>query len=229
MILLSNLAFDCADAARVASFWRQALRYDAPEPTPEEFDAAVEEHPEWAGLAVVDEEQHRHPRLFLQTVPEPKLGTNRVRPVVAVDDVDHLLGLGARRFDSDRLADVEGNEFRVVDPGDEGVRFVAIEIDALDPTRQAEFWSEMLGFAREGTACHSPEEWRRRVTFFPSFVFVPSAAPKERKNRIHFDFLCRPEEGDHQRLLRMGARDLRQGDGFVTMADLEGNEFDLTV
>ena len=72
MILLSNLAFDCVDAARVAAFWRRALLYDAPEPTDAELAAALEEHPEWAGLAVVDEEGNRHPRLFLQTVPKPR-------------------------------------------------------------------------------------------------------------------------------------------------------------
>jgi len=177
MILLSNLAFDCVDAARVAAFWRRALLYDAPEPTDAELAAALEEHPEWAGLAVVDEEGNRHPRLFLQTVPKPR----------------------------------------------------AVEIDAVNPSRQVQFWVEMLGFGLDGASCNPPDSWRKRVSLFPSFSFVPVDAPKERKNRIHFDFMTRPEEGDHERLLEMGARDVAKGDGFVTVHDPEANEFDLSV
>ncbi len=229
MIVLSNLAFDCADAARVASFWRQVLRYDAPEPTPAEMAAAVEQHPEWAGRAVVDEEQHRHPRLYLQTVPEPRTGVNRVRPIVAIDDAARLTALGARKDASNGLRDIEGNEFRIVAEQGRGLRFVAVEIEALDPIRQAKFWAEMLGFSLDGTSCHPPESWLHRVPHFPSFVFVAVYAPKERKNRIHFDFMGTPEDGDHERLLAMGACDLRRGEAFVTMQDPEGNEFDLPV
>jgi len=224
MILLSNLAFDCADATRVASFWRRAVTYHQPEPTAEELAAALEEHPEWVGLAVVDEDDHRHPRLFLQTVPEAKVGRNRVRPVVATPDRRGLVAFGAAA-DGDGFVDVEGNEFGVVDGAD--ARFVAVEIDALDPHRQAAFWSEMLGFVLDGTTCHPPTSWQGRVAWFPSFTFTPVDVPKTRKNRIHFDLLCRPEDGDHERLLGMGAQDVARGDGFVTMQDLEGNEFDL--
>lgn len=230
MILLSNLAFDCADAGRVASFWRAAVAYEMAEPTAEETAAALKEHPEWAGLAVVDEDRHRHPRLFLQTVPEPKIATNRVRPVLAGADISRLVDLGAQVIDGGRLADVEHNEFRVVAGADgDEVRFVAIEIDAADPPAQARLWSEMLGFTLDGTTCHPPAEWRERVSFFPSFSFVQSDVPKERKNRIHFDLLCRPADGDHQRLLEVGCRDVVRGNGFVTMQDVEGNEFDLNL
>lgn len=230
MIVLSNIAFDCADPARVASFWRAALGYRDPAATPEKIEASLKEHPEWAHLAVVDEDDHRHPRLFLQTVPEPKVGRNRVRPVVSGADATLLTELGATATEGGLLADVEGNEFRVVDGArDDGVRFLAIEIDALDPRAQAEFWAEMLGFKLDGTSCHPPPDWLARVSWFPSFAFVPSTVAKERKNRLHFDFACRPAGVDHQRLLAMGARDLvrQEGKNFVTMQDPEGNEFDL--
>ncbi len=226
MILLSNLAFDCADASRTASFWRAAVRYDMAEPTPEEVARLPEEHPEWVGLAVVDEDQHRHPRLFLQTVPEQKVGRNRVRPVVVVDEVARLVELGAQVIEGDLMADVEGNEFRAV-ASDGDAHFRAVEIDATDPERQARFWSEMLGFTLDGTSCHPPDSWRERVSIFPSFRFVATTEPKQRKNRIHFDFLSHPDDPDHDRLLEMGARDVVQGNGFVTMQDIEGNEFDL--
>ena len=198
------------------------------EPSAEEQEAALEEHPEWSGLAVVDEDQHRHPRLFLQTVPEPKVGANRVRPVLAIDQVERLLQLGAQETGAGLLADVEGNEFRVETAPGSDPCFVAVEIDAEDPGRQAQFWAEMLGFGREGTTCHPPPAWRARVAQFPSFTFVASSGPKERKNRIHFDFLCGGEDDDHGRLLDMGARVVTHGNGFVTMQDLEGNEFDLS-
>ena len=65
----------------------------------------------------------------------------------------------------------------------------------------------------------------------PSCTFVASTVAKERKNRLHFDFKCRPVGVDHDRLLAMGARDLvrHEGKNFVTMQDREGNEFDLGV
>ncbi len=232
MIILSNIAFDCAEPARVASFWRAALGYRDPEAPPEEVAASLQEHPEWAHLAVVDEDDHRHPRLFLQTVPEPKVAPNRVRPVVSGADATVLANLGATAVEGGLLADVEGNEFRVVDGArGDGARFSAIEIDALDPQGQAECWAEMLGFNLAGTSCHPPPDWLARVAWFPSFTFVPATAPKERKNRLHFDFACRPVGVDHDRLLAMGARDLvrHEGKSFVTMQDLEGNEFDLGV
>jgi hypothetical protein len=230
VIVLSNVAFDCGDPARVAAFWRAALEYDDPEPAPEEAAAALAEHPEWAHLAVVDEEVHRHPRLFLQTVPEQKVGKNRVRPVLTGTDLDRLGELGAGRLEEGLLCDVEGNELRVVDSGPAGSpRFLAIEIDAADPASQAQFWSEMLGFTLEGTSCHPPQHWLSRVPLFPSFTFVPEASPKTAKNRLHFDFLCEPAGEDHPRLIAMGARDLvdHSAKGFITMQDPEGNEFDL--
>jgi hypothetical protein len=147
-------------------------------------------------------------------------------------DAAALGGIGATEAGGDLLADIEGNEFRVVDKArGEPARFVAIEIDALDPEAQAQFWSDMLGFEREGLWCHPPAEWLAQVSWFPSFTFVPSTLPKERKNRLHFDFKCRPVGVDHDRLLAMGAQDLlrHEGKNFVTMQDPEGNEFDLGV
>ena len=223
MILLSNLAFDCSAAPveSVASFWRSLVGYSMAEPSPAELAAALAEHPEWAGLAVVDEEPpgRRHPRLFLQTVPEGKVGRNRVRPVVCVPGGEAGADEGGER------RDVEGNEYRVVD-GPVG-RFVAVEIDAVDPERQAASWSSMLGFSVDGTTIHPPAAWLERVSLFPSFSFVASAEPKSVKNRIHFDFLSDDPAGDFRRLVALGCGEVVRHDDFVTMQDAEGNEFDL--
>jgi hypothetical protein len=214
----SNIAFDCADSRRVAAFWRVALQYDMPEPTAEEHERSLVEHPEWTGLAVVDEDVHRHPRLFLQNVPEPKVERNRVRPVIAVTDVDRL---------GDIAADVEGNELRIVE-GDV-TRFVTIEIDAVDPVGQAELWAEMLGLERDGTSVVPSPDWLRWVSLMPSYTFVPETSPKTRKNRLHFDFACRPGEGDRERLLALGCRQIHDGGHFATLQDPEGNEIDVGI
>jgi hypothetical protein len=229
VILGSNVALDCQDARAVATFWRALLRYESPEPTEAEYAAALVEHPEWNGLAVVDEDRHRHPRIFLQTVPEPKVEPNRIRPTITLPDDQVCLELGGIDLGDGLYADVEGNEFRVTISRDAVPRFAAIEIAAMDPHGQAESWSEMFGLVPDGTWCHPPASWLDRIPLYPSFSFVPQSAPKSRKNRIHFDFACRPEDGDFERVLAHGAREAARFDTFATLHDLEGNEFDLMI
>ena len=141
MIFLFGITFDCAAPGAVAAFWREALDYVQQMPSPEELEAAYAAHPEWRSMAVVEDELARHPRLLLQTVPEPKVGRNRIRfevslPEEAFDaEVQRLVSLGARHVEEEMLADPDGNEFEVR-PGEDGVRkFSAIVIEAQDPDR----------------------------------------------------------------------------------------------
>jgi hypothetical protein len=57
------------------------------------------------------------------------------------------------------------------------------------------------------------------------FQLVPEA--RRGKNRIHLDLTCANLDEEVDRLTRLGARLLARRDAWVTLADPEGNEFDL--
>ncbi|MDP9226446.1 MAG: VOC family protein [Actinomycetota bacterium] len=122
-----QIVIDCADPARVIEFWAAALGYEIQFPTgTEEERQLLAEHPglEGSAAAAVDPEGIR-PRLFLQRVPEPKVGKNRVHVDLHVPDIHaeakRLTALGATVLHPDAvgvfgerwivMADPEGNEF----------------------------------------------------------------------------------------------------------------------
>jgi glyoxalase superfamily protein len=161
MILpIYEIAFDCLDPYRVADFWRNTLDYVQEMPTPEEMDAAYAKHPEWRDIAIVEDQLARHPRLYLQRVPEPKIGRNRITFEITLgvadfpSEVERLLSLGASRLDDREFADPEGNEFQV-HHGDDGTRrFSAVVIEALDPKRLADFWGQIFGYETGPDSCY---------------------------------------------------------------------------
>jgi predicted enzyme related to lactoylglutathione lyase len=113
--MIRNVAFDCADAYRLASFWSEVTGY----PLHDE-DAPGEP------VAVI--EQPDGPSLYFAQVPEPKTVKNRVHICLQPDalrdvEVDRLLTLGASVIADHRMpdgtgwvvfADPEGNEFCVL-------------------------------------------------------------------------------------------------------------------
>ena len=106
-----TVVFDADDPQRAAQFWAAALERDS-----------VETDPEWATL-------YGEPRIDFMKVPEGKTVKNRVHlDWVAPDreaEIERLIGLGAthlqdvknEEFEWTTLADVEGNEFCVVQLG----------------------------------------------------------------------------------------------------------------
>ena len=150
------------------------------------------------------------------------------------------LALGARHIDVGQLpeeehvvlADPEGNEFCVIEPGN---NFLAdcgfIGALSCDGSPQVGyFWSQALGWPLvwdqdEETAIRSPHGG-------PKIAWGgPPDTPKVGKNRLHFD-VAPPADGDQaaevDRLVSLGARrlDIAHGDvGWVVMADPDGNEF----
>ena len=237
MIFSYQVAFDCANPFVLSVFWAEALGLRAPKR--EEVDAFHAEHPETAGRGVVQDPAFRHPRIYIQTVPEPKVGTNRIRFEVA-GAADRLIQLGAVRLDDVTLADPEGNEFTVVD-GDRP-RFTRIVIDVLDPGRMAAFWSEALGFERTVYGCDRPPGLLRLTDgmlvfaarevhrmfpadsappdtetqqLAPDFTFRQVDEPKQRKNRIHFDLNCVDTadwKDEFSRLQDLGARPVERAE-----------------
>lgn len=136
-----QVVFDCADPAAMTAFWGPALGYVEEPPPPGHAswtDFATAHHipaEEWRG-AVIDP-AGEGPRLFFQTVPEPKTSKNRVHLDIGVTGgpeqpieqrrgrigakVAELVALGATELETIEegggvftvLRDPEGNEFCV--------------------------------------------------------------------------------------------------------------------
>jgi catechol 2,3-dioxygenase-like lactoylglutathione lyase family enzyme len=105
-----------------------------------------------------------------------------------------------------------------------------ITLDAADPHRLADFWTEMLGYkvvydSADEVAIQEPDESGTTVLF----IKVPDA--KAGKNRMHFDLNPDDQAAEVERALSLGARHADIGqerDPDVTwkvLADPEGNEF----
>jgi predicted enzyme related to lactoylglutathione lyase len=178
---------------------------------------------------------------------EGKDGPNRIHfdlTSTSLEDqqqkVARALELGARHIDVGQrpedghvvLADPEGNEFCVIEPGNNFLADCGL-IGALscDGTREVGyFWSAALGWPLvwdqdQETAIRSPHGGPK-ITWGG-----PPVRPKSGRNRLHFD-LALPDHGDPRaeadRLLSLGATRIDTGEsvpGRVAMADPDGNEF----
>lgn len=79
-----QVVIDCADPARQAAFWAEALHYGAPPPPPPFTDwnewAQAEGIPEenWNDARALEDPDGKGPRVFLQRVPEGKVAKNRL-------------------------------------------------------------------------------------------------------------------------------------------------------
>ncbi len=100
-------------------------------------------------------------------------------------------------------------------------------VDAQDPGALGRWWQEALRWV---VVNDDPAEFEIRPTpdQLPGLLFVPAAAPKTSKNRLHLDF--RPDDRDAEvsRLVGLGATraDVGQGEpSWIVLADPEGNEF----
>lgn len=136
-----QVVFDCADPARMAKFWAEALHYKEQDP-PAGFESwqawlKAEGIPEseWNSANAVVDPQGVGPRIYFQRVPEGKAVKNRVHLDLNVGggmgtplderkrridaEAERLIALGAKRVRSheDRgefclnMFDPEGNEF----------------------------------------------------------------------------------------------------------------------
>jgi predicted enzyme related to lactoylglutathione lyase len=129
-----QIVIDCADPDSLIGFWAAALGYEVEFPTGSEQERQLlAAHPELEGTAAAahDPEGIR-PRLFLQRVPEPKSGKNRVHVDLHVPDmtaeVGRLEGLGGSILHANLvgsfgehwtvMADPQGNEFCVAQARD---------------------------------------------------------------------------------------------------------------
>jgi predicted enzyme related to lactoylglutathione lyase len=230
---LIALCFDANDPARLARFWAEALHW--------EID---DESDEVIGLVPTDGTSFR---IEFGPVPEPKVGKNRIHldlTSTSLEDqqatVARLIELGGRHIDVGQapddqhvvLADPEGNELCIIEPGNKFLadcgRFGSITCDGTRAVGY--FWSEALGWPLvwdqdEETAIRAPDGTG------PFITWGPPLAPKMGKNRLHLD-IAPPSHVDHRaevdRLVSLGATriDIGQGDvDWVVMADPDDNEF----
>jgi predicted enzyme related to lactoylglutathione lyase len=229
---LWSVEFDANDRVALARFWAAALGW------------VYAEDKDYSSITGGDGTLRR---LGFVTAPNEKKSANWMHFDLASksiedqrDTVERLVDLGAHHIDvgqgsdSDHvvLADPEGNEFCVLEPGnsfvDDAGLLGSLTCDG-SPT-VGYFWSNVLGWPLvwdqdDETAIRSPDGG-----LFITFG-GPPASPKHAKNRLHID-IAPPNDGDQRaeidRLVSLGATriDIGQGDvSWVVMADPDGNEF----
>ena len=108
-----------------------------------------------------------------------------------------------------------------------------VTFDAADATALATFWSSVLDrpvdegatefFATVGMTGDEPLR--------PAFMFIQVPEPRTGKNRIHVDLLAADWQIEVERVVGVGAIKVGEfgvyGAKWVTLADPEGNLFDL--
>jgi catechol 2,3-dioxygenase-like lactoylglutathione lyase family enzyme len=230
---LVALCVDAHDPSGLAAFWSGVLGWETA------ADAR-------GGVTLVPADDTGFRLRFVPGAAE-KSGPNQMHldlTSVSLEDqqetVAKALGLGARHIDVGQrpeeghvvLADPEGNEFCVIEPGND---FLAdcgfVGALASDGSQQVGyFWSRALGWPLvwdqdEETAIRSPHGGPK-ITWGG-----PPLAPRTGKYRLHFDLA--PAAGadlqaETDRLLALGATyaDIGQGDvDWVVMVDPDGHEF----
>jgi predicted enzyme related to lactoylglutathione lyase len=230
---LSALCIDALDPLPLARFWAGVLGWEM-----------ADDSPDGIGLLPDDDTGFR---IRFPTTQTPKAGRNpRHFDLTSTSLADQqqtvarALELGGRHIDVGQgpeeghvvLADPEGNEFCVIEPGN---NFLAdcgfIGALACDGSQQVGyFWSQALRWPLvwdqdQETAIRSPHGGPKITWGGPPFT------PKTSKSRLHFD-LTPPADGDQHaevdRLVSLGATrvDIGQGDvDWVVMADPDGHEF----
>jgi predicted enzyme related to lactoylglutathione lyase len=230
---LVALSFDANDAERLARFWGGVLGWE------------MTDDPD-AGFVLRPNDDTGFQLDFFPS-QEPKTGPNQIHfdlTSKSLEDQQHTvekaLALGAQHIDIGQkpeeghvvLADPDGNEFCVIEPGNNFLADCGF-IGALSSDGSQEvgyFWSKALDWPLvwdqdQETAIRSPHGGPK-ITWGG-----PPVRAKEGKNRLHFD-LAPPADGDQEaeveRLVALGATrlDIGQGDvSWVVMADPDGNEF----
>jgi catechol 2,3-dioxygenase-like lactoylglutathione lyase family enzyme len=230
---LFAICFDAIDPLRLARFWSGFLGWPI----------ADDPH-DGVALLPIDDTGFR---LRFAPTEDPKSRQNPMHFDLTSTSLEgqqqtvaRALELGGQHIDIGQLpeeehvvlADPEGNEFCVIEAGN---NFLAecgfIGAVSCDGSQEVGyFWSRALGWPlvwdqNEETAIRSPHGGPKITWGGPPLM------PKTGKNRVHLD-LVPPADSDQQaevdRLLSLGAKriDPSHGEpGAVAMADPDGNEF----
>jgi predicted enzyme related to lactoylglutathione lyase len=230
---LVALCFDANDPLRLARFWAGVLGWEMSDEPPDGFALLPSDDTGFRIEFFPTQAQKAGPNQMHFDLTSRSLADQQ-------QTVERALGLGARHIDIGQrpeeghvvLADPEGNEFCVIEPGNS---FLAdcgfIGALACDGSQAVGyFWSEALGWPLvwdqgQETAIRSPHGG-------PKISWGgPPLTPKTAKNRLHFD-LAPPAGSDQQaevdRLISLGSTRVDIGQGavdWVVMADPDGHEF----
>jgi predicted enzyme related to lactoylglutathione lyase len=230
---LVALCFDANDPLGLARFWSGLLDWE------------IAEDPQ-AGVTLLPPDDTGFRLRFVHT-EELKTGQNQMHFDLTSTSLEHqqatvarALELGGRHIDIGQdpndahvvLADPEGNEFCVIEPGNNFLADCGF-IGAVSSDGSQEvgyFWSEALGWP---LVWDQDQETAIRAPYGgPKITWGgPPLMPRTGKYRLHFD-LAPPPDGDQHaevdRLVSLGATrvDIGQGEvGWVVMADPDGHEF----
>ena len=230
---LAALCFDANDPQRLAQFWAGVLGWQ------------MGDDP-YGGVALLPSDDTGF-RLRFRPTQKPKTGRNLMHFDLTSTSLEAqqqtvatALGLGAAHIDVGQLpeeahvvlGDAEGNEFCVIEPGNNFLADCGF-IGALSSDGSQEvgyFWSEALGWPLvwdqdQETAIRSPRGGPKITWGGPPLM------PKTGENRLHFDLAPSPDsdqQSEIERLVSLGATrvDIGQGDAdWVVMADPDGNAF----
>ena len=107
----------------------------------------------------------------------------------------------------------------------------ALTFDCADASGLAHFWSDVLGIPVDPDASEDFASIGQAAEMQPSWMFIKVPEPKKTKNRFHVDFGSADWDADVKRVLALGATRIgdydESGAQWVTLADPEGNEFDI--
>jgi len=231
---LVALAFDAVAPSELARFWAHALRWNI-------------RQTDGIGIEIVPTDATPF-HVLVRPVAHEKAGQNRIHfdlttssPDDQTNTVAELVAIGARHIDIGQspdethvvLADTEGNEFCVIEPGN---RFLAgcprLGAVTCDGTHAVGcFWSEALGWPLvwdqdEETAIQAPDATGPKITWSG-----PPLMPKPDEERIHFHVAPAPGTSasvtlDH--LYALGATPVDVGHAcpdVLALADVDGNTF----
>jgi hypothetical protein len=102
-----------------------------------------------------------------------------------------------------------------------------LTFDCADAGHLATFWSGVL----DRPVAAGPTAEMAMVEGAPAWYFLQVPEPRSAKNRMHPDLTTADLAAEVDRLVALGARRLaehtEQGASWVTLADPEGNEFDV--
>ncbi|GAA4352947.1 VOC family protein [Angustibacter luteus] len=238
-VSLHALCFDAIDPVRVAAFWAGVLGWELADDPHDGTVLLPDDETGFRLRFLATEEQKSSQNLMHFDLTSTSLEDQQQKVALA-------LALGGRHVDVGQrpdegqvvLGDPEGNEFCVIEPGNNFLAdcgFVgAVSGDGSQAVGY--FWSKALGWPLvwdqdEETAIRSPHGGPK-VTWGG-----PPLMPKLGRSRVRFD-LVSPVHGDLQaevtRLVSLGATRVDGGGGEgeaseVRMADPDGNEFSLRV
>lgn len=107
-----------------------------------------------------------------------------------------------------------------------------LSYDARDAKAVAAFWAAALGrtVAEGADSDNAVVQAGDVATSGPRIAFHKVPEGKSVKNRLHLDLITTNFAAEHARLRGLGAEQLNEvhaGGHWVTLADPEGNEFDL--